>query len=135
MPVIAEGPSYAISLDGGRGTLRIWKRPDLSSGEGARLAQEMADAMARVLPSTRSLVFDLRDAPTVSGPASVEALGKVVRACERGRIRVAVLIGDDPVQRLQVNRVTRECGPEMARVFEAAEDAEPWLAAKDPATR
>jgi hypothetical protein len=127
MPIVAEGPSYSIALDGQRGSVRIWRRPDLSTEEGARLAQEMARALAGVLPQTRSLLFDLREAPSVSGPTSVEALGTLARACERARIRIAVLVGDDAMQRLQVNRVVKEYAPEMARVFGTPEDAEPWL--------
>lgn len=128
MPVVSEGPSYSIALDGDRGSIRVWRRPDLSTDEGARLAVEMANAIAGLLPKIRALLFDLRDAPPVSGPATVEALGNLVRACERGRIRVAAIVADDAMQRLQVNRVVRELAPEMARVFSTPEDAEPWLA-------
>lgn len=128
MPVVSEGPSYSVSLDGDRGSIRVWKRPDLSSDEGARLAVEMAKAIAALLPKVRALVFDLRDAPPVSGPTTVDALENLVRACERGRIRVAAIVSDDAMQRLQVNRVVKEVAPEMGRVFGTPADAESWLA-------
>lgn len=128
MPVVAEGPSYSIALEGDRGSIRVWKRPDLSTDEGARLAVEMAKAIGGLLPKVRALLFDLRDAPVVSGPQTVEALGDLVHACERARIRVAAIVTDDAVQRLQVNRVVKERAPEMARVFGTPDDAEPWLA-------
>lgn len=129
MPVVAEGPSYSIAVDGDRGAIRVWRRPDLSTDEGARLAGEMATALGGLLPKIRSLSFDLRDAPPVSGPVTIEALGNLVRACERGRIRIAVVIADDAMQRLQVQRIAKECAPEMARVFAAPADAERWLSA------
>jgi hypothetical protein len=131
MPIVAEGPSYSVALDGERGAIRIWRRPDLPTDEGAKIMQEMTREIGGLLTKVRSLLFDLREAPPVSGPTSVEALGHVARACERARIRVAVLIADDAMQRLQVNRVVKECAPEMARVFSTPQterDAEPWLA-------
>ena len=127
MPVVAEGSSYSISVDGDRGSIRVWRRPDLSTDEGARLAGEMAKALGGLLPKIRSLLFDLREAPPISGPTTAAALGNLARACERARIRIAVIVADDAMQRLQVNRVAKECAPEMARVFAAPAEADPWL--------
>jgi len=127
MTVVAEGPSYAISLDGDRGELRIWRRPDLSSADGARITDNVPRALGGLLPKVRSPPFDLRAAPAVSGPTTLDALGTLARACEHAKIRIAAVVSDDAMQRLQVNRVVKECAPQSGRVFSAIEDAEPWL--------
>jgi hypothetical protein len=130
MPVIAEGHSFSIAVDGDRGSIRVWRRPDLTVEEGARAAQQMALVFSGLLPSVRSLLFDLREAPSVGGPASLDALCDFARACERARIRTAVLVADAAVQHLQVNRIAKECAPQMARVFRSPDEADVWLAAQ-----
>jgi hypothetical protein len=127
MPVVAEGHSFSIAVDGDRGSIRMWSRPDLTAEEGARAAQEMALVFSGLLSRVRTLLFDLRDAPMVGGPSSLESLGEFARACERARIRIAVLVSDAAVQQLQVNRIAKDCAPEMARVFRASADADAWL--------
>lgn len=130
MPVVAEGDNFSITVDGDRSSIRVWSRPDLTAEEGARAARQIALVFSGLLSKVRTLLIDLREAPTVGGPASLESLGEFARACERARIRIAVLVSDGALQHLQVNRIAKDCAPEMARVFRAPADADVWLSSQ-----
>lgn len=127
MASFAEGSNYSVTVEGPRTVLRIWKRPDLSSDDGSNLAVHIAKDVGLALASTRSLLLDLRAAPSVSGPRSLDAMGAIGRACERGRIRIAIIIGDDAVQRLQIQRLIMEFAPTVARCFDDEKSADEWL--------
>jgi hypothetical protein len=131
MRTVALGANHSLAVDGTHALVRIWRRPDLDSATGAHLAVELATAIAGVIPTMRTLALDLRDAPYIGGPESVEALAHLVRACERGNVRVAVILGGDPVQRLQVRRVVTTYALEATRIFEDDRAATEWLAVPD----
>lgn len=128
---VALGANYSVAVDGTHALLRIWRRPDLDSATGSQLAVELATAVGRVLATTRTLALDLREAPYVGGPESIDALAGLVRACEGAHVRVAVVLGSDPVQRLQVRRLVAAHGFRATRIFEDEGAASEWLAVPD----
>lgn len=130
----ASGDNYSIELDGFHGIVRVWRRPDLDSATGARDANEMTELLKRLLLSKRmrSLLFDLRNAPPIAGPRTVETMGELLGACERALARIAVLVSSDPVQVLQFRRLVMTHAPSQGRVASTLADAESWVAPKTP---
>ncbi|GAB5549225.1 MAG: hypothetical protein RLO52_21870 [Sandaracinaceae bacterium] len=116
--VYAEGGNYRIELDEGIARCVVWRRPDVDGQTGAAWAKEKIShfkALAR--GPARALVFDLRQAPPVTGPKTQEALGQMLESFERARRPVAVLVGDHAVQKLQLQRVVTDCCPNVGVVF------------------
>lgn len=102
----ADGANYRFELDTtGLLTCRVWKRVDLDTEAGADLAHAMAAVWARAGADAKVTagVFDLRDAPPVFGPRTEEAFRSMLPRL--GGKRVALLCGDNAVQRLQLQRI------------------------------
>ncbi len=127
----AEGGNYRIELDARIATCRVWRRPDVDAETGAAFAKEKVahfDALAR--GAARALIFDLREAPPVTGPKTQEAIGRMVSAFERARRRVALVSGPSATQRLQLQRIVDASAPISGRVFVTPEDARAWIASR-----
>ncbi|HEY8429058.1 MAG TPA: hypothetical protein VIL20_11815 [Sandaracinaceae bacterium] len=128
----AEGGNYRIELDASRiASCRVWRRPDVDSETGAAWAREKVayfDALAS--GDARAMIFDLRDAPPVTGPKTQEALGKMVSAFERHGRRIAIVTGPSPVQRLQLQRIVDEAAPTVGRVVTSLDEARAWATAR-----
>ena len=127
----AEGGNYRIELDASIATCRVWRRPDVDAETGAAFAKEKVahfDALARGV--ARALIFDLRDAPPVTGPKTQEAIGLMISTFERVRRRVAIVSGPSATQRLQLPRIVDAAAPRSGRVFASADDARAWLVAR-----
>lgn len=117
--VYAEGGNYRIELDEGIARCVVWRRPDVDGATGAAWAMEKIGhfrALAR--GPARALLFDLRQAPPVTGPKTQEALGQMLESFERMRRPVAVLVGDHAVQKLQLQRVVSQSCPSVGAVFD-----------------
>ena len=129
MPTTITREMFSITVDGQRAEIRMWRRPDLDSATGAANAIEMAAEGAR-LPArgVREITFDVRDAPAVAGPKSTAAMAELMAGWGTARIRVAVLISDDPVKTLQFRRLVTEHAPTNARVTTDPVEAARWLA-------
>lgn len=130
MPV-AEGGNYALVIDRTIAWARVWKRPDLDSEAGARLAVELAQVFLRVTqePFARvcGAVLDLREAPPVIGPSTRATIGRVAAAWELIGRRFAFLAGDNATQRLQLAAVVADHAPRLGAVCSNHEDAEAWI--------
>ena len=131
MRFVATGANYSLAVDGAHAIVRVWPRRDLDSASGNRLAIEIADAVVRVLATSTTLALDLREAPVVDGEESIAALASLVRACESVHARVAIVLGGDAVQRLQVRRVATTYAFKATRIFEDEATASKWLAVPD----
>ena len=102
----ADGANFRFELDARSIlTCRVWKRPDLDADTGAALAHEMAAVWARAGSDAAVVagVFDLRDAPPVFGPRTEAAFRTMLERL--GGKRIALLCGDNAVQRLQLQRI------------------------------
>lgn len=133
MPNTITREMFSITVDGQRAEIRIWRRPDLDSATGAANVIEMAAEGAR-LPArgVREITLDMRDAPAVAGPKSAAAMGELMTAWGTARVRVAVLISDDPVKTLQFRRLVTENAPKNAKVTADPAEAARWLAQPPP---
>jgi hypothetical protein len=134
----AKGPNYAADVDRGLVLMRVWRRPDLSDEEGARCAQEMAELLDRLARGPRTLasavLLDLRDAPPAVGPKTQDLIGRMVQSWEQAGRRFALLVGEDPVQGMQLRLLVKKRAPHVARVFSSLAEARRWTAVSAPGT-
>ncbi|MBN9164337.1 MAG: hypothetical protein BGO98_21745 [Myxococcales bacterium 68-20] len=126
----AAGENYAIELDGEHVVGRVWRRPDLDSASGARSADEMAAHLRSLTTEKRkSLLLDLRDAPAIAGPRTVETLSDLLRGCEKAGVRIAVILSGDAMQLLQFRRLVSTFAPSAGRAAVTLAEGEQWLSA------
>lgn len=124
-----QGDNYAIEIRGDRATARVWKRPDIDSAAGARSAAAMVTALKELAIKRCSLVFDLREAPVVAGPRTVETLGDLLATFEASRARIAVIVTNEPMQALQYRRLLSTYAPTQGRLTTTPAEAEAWIQA------
>jgi len=124
-----RGENYLIEVQGGRATARVWKRPDLDYAAGASDAATMVAALAELAPQVDGLVFDLRDAPTIAGPRTVDTLSGLLSTYESAGARIAVIVTTEPMQTLQFRRLISTYAPTQGRLTFSTAEAEAWTAA------
>lgn len=130
MPTIAEGDNYELLLDEHRVVhCRVWRRRDLDSAAGARCAEEMLEHVSRAARDTTAvaLIYDLRQAPPVSGPRTERAFSRMLTAWTASDRRVAIVVGDVSLRRLQMQRIVSEHAPHLAAVFDEPQGALSWV--------
>lgn len=125
---VDEDDNFTIDLhDDGVVMLRVWKRPDLPFEKGAALARRMlatASALARD-DRAKGLVFDLRDAPVLTGPRTRGTLAELVGAWEAAGKRVGVLLLPG-VQRMTLEPDLARAARTCARFADVPEQARDW---------
>lgn len=127
--MIVTREMFSVSVDGSRALIKIWRRPDLDSDAGARNAKEVAaEAVALHGRGVKEVILDLCHAPAIAGPKSVESLSAMFARWAAVKMRVAVLIVDDPMKTLQYKRIVAEQGLEHAFVTTTEELAAQWFA-------
>jgi hypothetical protein len=129
MAVLETGDNYSVELDGHVARCRVWSRPDLDFEAGARLAAKKV-AICRSLAAgteARGMLFDLRDAPKVTGPKTQQSLGLIIGVWESAGRPIAILVSPASLQKLQLTRIARDAAPRQAEVFVELEAAEAWL--------
>jgi hypothetical protein len=128
--VVAEGDNYRIELDGDIAHCRVWSRPDLDLQAGARLAAEKVLICSSLANGdARALLFDLRDAPKVTGPKTQNSLAQILAAWEAAERPIAVIVSPASLQKLQLSRLAREAAPRHAEIFVDLDLAREWLGA------
>jgi hypothetical protein len=125
---IAEGLNYSIDLDGTTAICRVWSRPDLDSAQGAALAVEkVALFQGLAQGDTQGMLFDLSQAPAVTGPKTQQALGEMLSAFGTARKPIALVSGQQSIQVLQLRRLLAAYAPERGALFTSLDDAFAWL--------
>jgi hypothetical protein len=129
MPSIyAEGGNYRIDLDAAIAYCQVWARPDVDSSVGAGFARETAQHFeALSLGLARGIIFDLTLAPPVTGPVTQESIGRMLEAWERAGRPMAVVVGGNQVQVLQLRRLVAAHAPRCGSVFTALTSARAWV--------
>jgi hypothetical protein len=129
----AEGANYSIDLDGRIAVCRVWSRPDLDSAAGAQLAIDKIALFRRLAAGvTLGLLFDLSQAPAVTGPKTQEALGAMMDAWQRAGKPVAVVSGPNSLQQLQLRRLISIFAPDQGALFGSVDEASAWLDSRLP---
>jgi hypothetical protein len=124
-----HGDMFVITIDGPRAEIRIWRRPDLDSAGGARNAAKIAEEATKLAGrGVRAVLLDVRDAPAVAGPKSYTSLSSMFSAWTTARLRVVILVSDDPIKVLQFKRMVTETGARDFRVMTDPGEGKAWLA-------
>ncbi len=128
---LTEGDDYSIDREGSLVLCRVWSRPDLSSSDGAELARQKIGWFRRLaISDARALLFDLSEAPRVTGPQTEQALGEMIAAWAKVGKPVAVVTGGASIQRMQLQRVLDGAAAKRGRLFSSSETARTWLASQ-----
>ncbi|MGB1275775.1 MAG: hypothetical protein ACPG77_08495, partial [Nannocystaceae bacterium] len=99
--MLTERENHAVSARNGKLTCRVWRRRDIGIERGAELARLLADELEsyfKTADKIRGFVFDLRDAPAVSGPVTQTAISNILISAERFHVRIAVVVGPGALQ-------------------------------------
>lgn len=135
---LKDGDNHLISERDGLAVVQVWIRPDLSTEQGAKNAQEMTAFIDEVVlrPGTkfRGVIFDVRRGPTVFGPKTRETLTGLINRSAAQKIKVAIVCGESATQVLQFRSLCTE-SPSMAQVFDNEPNALQWLRLPAPAAR
>lgn len=105
----AAGGNFTIDITDGIVDVVVWRRPDLDVAQGAELARQKVEHLG-TLAARRDIVgvlMNLTAAPPVVGPKTQEALAAMLRGFVARDKRIAMVVGDSPTQRLQVERLLR----------------------------
>lgn len=126
----AEGANYTIDVEGMMAVCRVRCRRDLSLEEGARLASEKVSLFRKLASGdTKAMLFELSAAPTVFGPKTQEALGKMFAVWQLVDKPIAVVAGPNALQQLQLRRLAASVA-QVSAVFETETAARNWLRAR-----
>jgi hypothetical protein len=127
--VTITGEMYSITVDGPRAEIRIWRRPDLDTETGSKNAAAIAaESLKLAARGVRTVLLDVKDAPAVAGPKSIASISAMMAAWAAAKMKIAILVSDDPIKMLQFRRVVTEQAPRDACVFTDAAEAARWLA-------
>jgi hypothetical protein len=139
MGLLGKGGNYEIQLTRGVAICRVWRRPEVTREEGARYAEEMVQTMAETAAGMRAAgraaILDLSEAPTSWGPATEASLGRILADWERSRRRIAVQMGNDPIQGLLIRRMCKEHAPAFGMAVSSREEAAQWIEKGVPPAR
>lgn len=135
---LKEGDNHVISERDGLAICQVWTRPDLSTEQGAKNAQEMVafiqDIVLRPGTKFRGLIFDVRRGPPVFGPRTRETLAALFVRSIAHKVRVGILCGESATQVLQFRSLCAAT-PTMTQVFENEAAAAHWLRASETPKR
>jgi len=122
--LIEEGGNYKITRELGVCLLTVWRREDLTSAEGADLAEKMVRAMRTQLDDrgVREVILDLSHAPIVMGPRTQATVGGLIHDIVAAGRKVQVIASPSAMGRMQIERLVRDHGAEHA-VFDSIEQA------------
>lgn len=126
----AVGDNYTFGIaPSHRAVCRVWRRPDLSSADGARCAEEMTGLMraASSRSETMGMLFDLRDAPFIAGPRTEAAVTLMLASWDQLRKRSVIILSDNPMQQLQMKRLVEKHAPRFGLATPTLADAQRHL--------
>jgi hypothetical protein len=132
---LKEGDNHLISERDGLVIVQIWTRPDLSSEQGAKNADELVtfleELVLRPAARYRGLIMDVRRGPTVFGPKTRERLSALFAHSAVSKLRLAVLCGESATQLLQFRSLCAQ-SPNLLQVFDNEAAASQWLRGSSP---
>jgi hypothetical protein len=130
MQVLRTGPNHKITYVAGVVRLRVWRNPDLSYEEGADIAEQVRACLDEEAgkPGVKGLFFDIREGPTVAGPRTRDQIGAFFTSYVAHGYRVAVLVREDAVMKMQMARLIDDHCPRGGAVFTDEAKAAEWAA-------
>jgi hypothetical protein len=128
--LFASGGNFVIEIEVPVAVCRVWSRPDVDREEGARFALAKVDAFKRLIAepptSVQSVVLDMTRAPTLWGPVTQSCLERMVAMFESAGRNTAVVVSEDPLQGLQMQRIVRSYAPRHGKLFSSTAEAVAW---------
>lgn len=120
--LIEEGGNYKVTRELGLCLLTVWRREDLTSAEGADLAEQMVRTMRAQIDDrgVREVILDLSRAPAVMGPRTQATIGGLIRDIVNAKRKVRVVASPSATGRMQLERLVRDHGAEHS-VFDTVE--------------
>jgi hypothetical protein len=73
------------------------------------------------------MLFDLRDAPKVTGPKTQKALELIIGAWEAAARPIAIVVSPASMQRLQLSRIAKDVAANHSEVFLELDQARLWI--------
>jgi hypothetical protein len=122
--LVEEGGNYKITRELGVCVLTVWRREDLTSAEGADLAERMVRTMRTQLDDrgVREVILDLSQAPIVMGPRTQGSIGGLIREVVTAKRKIRVVASPSAMGRMQLERMVRDHGAEH-EVFDSLQQA------------
>ncbi|MEO8180599.1 MAG: hypothetical protein ABI895_17325 [Deltaproteobacteria bacterium] len=128
MAILEEGANYRVELNGNVAVCSVWSRPDLDCETGAQLAaQKVVICRSLAAGQALGLIFDLREAPKVTGPKTQKSLELIMGAWQAAARPIAIIVSPASMQKLQLTRIARDAAPQHAEVFTEFELGRQWL--------
>lgn len=116
---LAEQANHRIERRGRCLWVSVWRRPDLDTATGAALALALVGTVITKLESHASLrlvILDLRQAPSVNGPATQHSLSRLLGVCERIGVTLTMLHSGEAIAAMQLGRLVREHAPHLGQL-------------------
>jgi len=126
--ILEEGDNYRVELNGNVAVCTVWSRPDLDSERGAQLAaKKVVICSSLATGPALGLIFDLREAPKVTGPKTQKSLELIIGAWQAAARPIAIIVSLASLQKLQLTRIARDAAPQHAEVFIDLELGHQWI--------
>jgi hypothetical protein len=122
--LLVQRENHRVERRAGAVVVTVWRRPDLSREEGARLAEQLQGTLVEEAArgeATR-LVMDLTNAYSVWGPRTHQALVTMIGAW---RGRTIVLVAPEAITRITLKQVCKTAGVTARIVTTMREGNEP----------
>lgn len=131
--------SYVITIEEGVSVCRVFRNPDLDSDAMARSLESVIAASRKltIADGVDGMVLDLRRTPGAQSPRIEQVLLAVAQVWEASAQRIAFLVAESPVQKLQIARIATQGAPRFGAVFTSRGDARAFAGASadgDPNT-
>ena len=124
---VIRGGNHTIEVRDDHVHAWVYKREDVSLEEGARFALDMADSMSRLvelpIEEARYAIVDLSAAPSISGPITRAAMGRLIAKWEEARRPIVIVVGTEPIKDVLYHGIVLKHAPEYGRVTATVEEA------------
>ena len=126
MNLIEEGENFRLYTWRSVAFCQVWSRPDVSAEDGSRFAAVLMNSLRFLLTDQDNqvpgIVFDIREAPAISGPKTLALLGEGVMTWSlAGKNIVMLVIASE--QRAQMEQLVTAYGNGRGVVHDDVEQA------------
>jgi hypothetical protein len=131
--------NYVITIEDGVAICRVFRNPDLGPDASASSLGSVVSASRKLTleEGVDGMVVDLRRTPGALSPQIEQVLKSVAQVWEVAGQRIAFLVEESPVQKLQITRIASQGAPRFGAVFSSRGDARAFAGASartDPNT-
>jgi hypothetical protein len=123
--------SFVMTVEEGVAVCRVFRNPDLDPEASARSLEAVVPASRKLAleDGVDGMVLDLRRTPGAQSPRIEAVLLAIAQVWEASAQRVAFLVEESPLQKLQITRVALQGAPRFGAVFTNRGDARAFAGA------